>query len=736
MMTTTRTGPRQPPTAEYLHCPAAFHGVILQFALLLLVLAAAGPGHASAKSRGAPVISPLAAEISRPPSFADRRGHPDPHSFREKAPTPLPAAQRTTIDRKPADPERESYISRRTFSLAILISIATAVASIVAILVLNRSLRIMVRQRTAELRNELDERKRIEQELKESEERLSRFFDAAFEGILFHVNGVIADINPAVTEILGYRPAEAFGRNLMDFIATESKDAVRDKMHTGDPGPYEVYGIRSDSTRIPLEVRARSIDIDGTSTRVVGFRDITERKHAENELRRSQGELEARTESLEALHSITDKLYRSLDLNTVAEQAVYAMMQRGNTPSVALFLLDRNGSDLTMLFSQGFPEPLLKTARKLPLHGSLTGLAAQNRCVTVSTDLFNDDRLKPSVKQALMANGYRAALSLPLMAEERVLGALNLLYRNTLPPLSSLAEQELLVIGHTVGLAISNAVNMAHLREEMAVRQRAEDELRLLNTQLEQRVAERTSQLSEAKERAEAADRLKSAFLATMSHELRTPLNSIIGFTGILQQGLAGPLNDEQKKQLEMVRNSASHLLDLINDILDLSKIEAGQLTLAHSCFDLRASVEKVSKTVQPLIAAKGLGLEVQIAEEVATIRSDQRRVEQIVLNLLSNAIKFTETGLIQVNCFMTDRGVCISVADTGIGISGNDLGNLFKPFHQLDSGLSRRFDGTGLGLSICSKLAECLGGEIGVESVAGKGSTFSVVLPVGRDAS
>jgi len=736
MVRTTRIESKQPGKAEIIRCPTALHGLILQFALLLLVLAATGPVHASSQLPDAPGISLNPAEISWPPSFAVSRGYPELHSILEKTPDSVSPAQRTTIGREMIDPEGESYISRRTFGLAILISIGAAVASIVVILVLNRSLRIMVRQRTVELRNELDERARIEKELLESEERLSRFFDAAFEGILFHVNGVIVDINPAVTEILGYRPGEAFGRNLMDFIDAESKEKVLEKMHAGESGPYEVCGIRSDGTRIPLEVRARSIDIDGTPTRVVGFRDITERKNAENELRRSQSELETRTESLEALHSITDKLYRSLDLNTVAEQAVCAMMQRGNSPSVALFLLDRNGSDLTMLFAQGFPEPLLKTSRKLPVHGSLTGLAAQNRCVTVSTDLFYDDRLKPSVKQALMANGYRAVVSLPLMAEERVLGALNLLYRNTLPPLSSLAEQELLVIGHTVGLAISNAINMAHLREEMAVRQRAEDALRLLNTDLEQRVAERTAQLSEAKERAEAADRLKSAFLATMSHELRTPLNSIIGFTGILQQGLAGPLNDEQKKQMEMVRNSAGHLLDLINDILDLSKIEAGQLTLAHSWFNLRASVEKAAKTVQPLVAAKGLGLEVDIDEEVSTIRSDQRRVEQIVLNLLSNAIKFTEKGMIRLRCFLTDRGACISVADTGIGISDNDLGTLFKPFHQLDSGLSRRFDGTGLGLSICSKLAECLGGEIGVESEAGKGSTFSVVLPVGRDAS
>jgi len=244
---------------------------------------------------------------------------------------------------------------------------------------------------------------------------------------------------------------------------------------------------------------------------------------------------------------------------------------------------------------------------------------------------------------------------------------------------------------------------------------------------------ENAEALKTAKESAESADRLKSAFLATMSHELRTPLNSIIGFAGILQQELPGPLNEEQKKQLGMVSGSAEHLLDLINDVLDISKIEAGQLHVASEPFDLREAVHKAVLTARPLAEKKGIGLEEKIAPEVGTITADRRRVEQIMLNLLSNSIKFTEKGGVRAECALKEGRVFIQVVDSGIGMRKEDLEKLFKPFQQIDTGLSRQYEGTGLGLSICKRLTELMGGTIGVESEPGKGSTFSVTLPVER---
>ena len=272
-----------------------------------------------------------------------------------------------------------------------------------------------------------------------------------------------------------------------------------------------------------------------------------------------------------------------------------------------------------------------------------------------------------------------------------------------------------------------------HLEE--LVRERTAS-LEEANESLSAEIQERIQTLNElaiAKEHAEMADRLKSAFLATMSHELRTPLNSIIGFTGIILQGIVGPLNDEQKKQLNMVRGSAQHLLSLINDILDISKIEAGQLQVAYDNFNLRITIEKAVESARPLADKKGIEITCAIAAEISTIMGDHRRVEQILLNLISNAVKFTEKGSVKIECEPEGKNVTIRVIDTGIGIKTEDMDKIFEAFRQIDSGLTRKYDGTGLGLSISKRLVELMWGQIRVTSVWGSGSVFSFSLPKER---
>ncbi|WP_181918943.1 hybrid sensor histidine kinase/response regulator [Wenzhouxiangella sediminis] len=243
------------------------------------------------------------------------------------------------------------------------------------------------------------------------------------------------------------------------------------------------------------------------------------------------------------------------------------------------------------------------------------------------------------------------------------------------------------------------------------------------------------AELAVARDRAEAADRVKSAFLATMSHELRTPLNSIIGFTGILLQELAGPLNGEQTKQLEMVRNSSQHLLTLINDVLDISRIEAGEMTLAVEAFDVSASVEKVVDIVRPLAERKGISLDVEHRADPGRRLGDARRFEQILFNLIGNAVKFTESGSVDVGIDMAQEGeqnpVIVTIRDSGVGIREEDMRNLFLPFRQIDSTLSRKHEGTGLGLVICKRLTELMNGDIEVSSRWGVGTTFVLRLPL-----
>jgi PAS domain S-box-containing protein len=231
----------------------------------------------------------------------------------------------------------------------------------------------------------------------------------------------------------------------------------------------------------------------------------------------------------------------------------------------------------------------------------------------------------------------------------------------------------------------------------------------------------------------EKASQAKDRFLASMSHELRTPLNAVIGFTGTLLMKLPGPLTGEQENQLQTIRSSAKHLLSLINDLLDLAKIESGKVVLNFERVHCKSVVEEVVTALRPLAEAKGLAFEVVMPANDVVLATDRRALSQILINLTNNAIKFTDEGFVRLVLAHADQKVELSIIDSGIGIKDDDLRKLFNPFEQVHGAPKRHYEGTGLGLHLSQKLAALLGGDIQCESAFGGGSRFTLALRTGH---
>jgi signal transduction histidine kinase len=328
-----------------------------------------------------------------------------------------------------------------------------------------------------------------------------------------------------------------------------------------------------------------------------------------------------------------------------------------------------------------------------------TGRAATMRAPVQLPDILNEQEYTGSKVRPLFTRlGYRSVLAVPLLREGRNMGALTV-WRKQAGSFSAEVVQLLQTFATQSALAIQNA-------------------------RLFREIEEKSKQI-------EAANRHKSEFLANMSHELRTPLNAIIGFSEVLGERMFGELNEKQAEYTEDILSSGRHLLSLINEILDLSKVEAGRMELELATFDLPLAIDNARTFVRERATKHGINLDVTVDERLGDFVGDERKIKQILLNLLSNAVKFTpEGGRIGIKARQADGSIEISVSDTGVGISPEDQAKIFEEFRQVGGDYAHKREGTGLGLTLAKKFVELHEGKIWVESEVGKGSTFRFTLP------
>lgn len=409
-------------------------------------------------------------------------------------------------------------------------------------------------------------------------------------------------------------------------------------------------------------------------------------------------ELAQSVEELEALGEVSQVVGSSLDLDKVLSRIVRHAVQLSEADGGTVFTFDRDKQIFLLKTSYGVNQSFEEELRRSKISrgdASVIGQASVRREPVQIADIHVLDEYPLACVQQ---EGYRAVLAVPLIDEDELVGGL-------------------VVLSKKAGTFPERGVNLLHTFAAQSI-------LAIRNARLFEEIEEKGRQLARA-------DKHKSEFLANMSHELRTPLNAILGYTELILDEIYGTVPDKIVEVLTRLEKNGRHLLSLINDVLDLSKIEAGRFTLTLGDYSLTELIESVHSSLESLAAEKNLALKLNLPEKLPIGKGDDQRLTQVLLNLVGNAIKFTEEGEICIEALAEDECFIVSVVDTGPGISEENLHTVFREFHQVDGSSTKQKGGTGLGLAISKKIVEMHGGRIWVSSSVGAGSTFTFSIPV-----
>jgi PAS domain S-box-containing protein len=515
---------------------------------------------------------------------------------------------------------------------------------------------------------------------------------------MMDTQGFITSWNVGAEKVKGYKADEIAGKHFSCFYTDEDIDKGLPHQvlqATLEHGQHEEEGwrMRKDGSHIWANTVTHALRNDRGD--VVGMfritRDITGRKMAEDALA-SQAHRQSTTSTL-TLSALT-----GIDIDTLMNQSVSLLAQTLNVPFATVLELLPDGSEMLLKAGVGWPPGYVGTITITADQNSQAGYTLVVEEPVVVDDLRRETRFSPS--PFLLNNGIISGISVIIQGREKPYGVLGV-HSNQYRRFSEEDVNFLQSVANILGIALE--------------RKRIEIEL------------------EEAKEGAQEASQKKSQFLANMSHELRTPLNSIIGYGEMLEGGYAGQMNDRQQRYIHNMVVSGHRLLNMVNDILDLSQSETGEITLNTRTFHVMPFMDEVKEQMQPMADSKKVYLAFHIQPELEVIEADPVRLRQIMLNLISNAIKFNHEGG-EVNVRMgtspDEEWIECEVIDTGIGIPREKIDSMFQEFYQVDASIARREEGTGLGLAITRRLVELHGGSIQVESIEGQGSTFSFRIP------